>query len=83
MLRRVALENYHTSRKMHGYDFGNRDAVERVVDRSCSFSCSYVDLCTAELMGDNIRPIMRQNYTEGDPLDYYNDNEFAYQKGEG
>lgn len=80
MLRRVALENYHTSRRMHGYDFGSRDTVERIVDRACSFSCAYTDLCTIELMGGNTRPLSRQNYTTGDPLDYYNDNDAAYSK---
>lgn len=74
MLRRVALENYHTSRRMHVYDFSNRDAVERVTERSCGFSCSYTDLCTSELMGGNIRTLIKQNYTIGDPMDYYNDD---------
>lgn len=74
MLRRVALENYHTSQRMHTYNFDNRDAVERVVDRGCGFSCSYTDLCTTELMGGNTRPLIKQNYTVGDPMDYYNDD---------
>lgn len=73
MLRRVALENYRTHKNMHEYDFSNRDAVERVVDRGCSFSCSYTDLCTVELMGGNVRPLIKQNYTVGDPMDYYYD----------
>lgn len=73
MLKRVAKENYHTSRRMHAYDFSDAAAVERVVERSCTFSCSYVDLCTADLMGANTRPIIKQNYIVGDPNDYYGD----------
>ena len=73
MIERVLQGNYRTSQRMHSYDFSNPDQVERVVERSCSFSCSYVDLCTAELMGANTRPLIRQNYTVGDPNDYYKD----------
>lgn len=73
MLERVAQGNYTTSLRMHDYDFSNPDYVERVVERGCSFSCSYTDLCTAELQGANTRPLIRQNYITGDPNDYYND----------
>lgn len=73
MIERVVQGNYTTSLRMHEYDFSNPDYVERVVERGCTFSCSYVDLCTVELMGGNTRPIIRQNYTTGDPNDYYND----------
>lgn len=73
MLKRVAMENYHTSKRMHSYDFSQVDAVERVVDRGCTFSCSYTDLCAADLMGANTRPIIKNNYTTGDPNEYYND----------
>lgn len=73
MIERVALENYHTERRMNSYDFSDADSVERVVERGCSFSCSYTDLCTIDLMGGNTRSIIKQNYTVGDPNDYYND----------
>jgi len=73
MLKRVALAQYRTSQNMHSYDFSNPDSVERNVERSCEFSCSYRDVCTAELIGGNIRPLIRQNYTIGDPNDYYQD----------
>lgn len=71
MLDRVAMENFHTARRMNSYDF--TEAVERVVERSCTFSCSYIDLCAADMMGANTRPIIKQNYITGDPNDYYND----------
>lgn len=73
MIERVALENYHTARRMNAYDFQKGAAVERVVERSCTFNCSFVDLCTVDLMGGNTRPLIKQNYTIGDPQDYYND----------
>ena len=75
MLKRIARENYHTSKRMHDYDFTEEAAVERVVDRSCIFSCSYTDICTIQLMGGNIQPLIKQNYTIGDPQDYYHDRE--------
>ncbi|MCA1800004.1 MAG: PD-(D/E)XK nuclease family protein [Actinobacteria bacterium] len=73
MLQRVMLENYHTARRMNSYDFSDNASVERVVERSCTFSCSYVDVCAADIMGGNIKPLIKQNYTVGDPNDYYND----------
>jgi hypothetical protein len=73
MLKRVAQENYHTSKRMNAYDFSNNDAVERVIDRSCEFMCSYTDICTIELLGGNITPLVKQNYTIGDPMEYYQD----------
>lgn len=73
MLKRVALENYRTSQRMHDYDFSEN--VERVTDTSCKFTCNYKDICEVELMGGNSRPLVKQNYTIGNPLDYYQDRE--------
>lgn len=73
MIAKVVKENFRTAQRMNTYDFTDPDSVERTVDRSCTFSCSYTDLCTAQLVGGNIRPIIKQNYTLGDPNDYYND----------
>lgn len=73
MLERVFRENFHTARRMNSYDFSDNAGVERVVERGCTFSCSYTDLCTADLMGANTRPIIKQNYIVGDPNDYYYD----------
>lgn len=73
MIENVVRGNYTTSTRMHTYDFSDPDAVERVVERGCTFSCSYTDICTAELMGGNIKPLIKQNYTTGDPNSYYND----------
>lgn len=79
----VVREATHTSERMHSYfpelesqsdgPITFLDGVERVVDRSCTFSCSYTDLCTMSLMGANTRPLIRQNYKQGDPNDYYAD----------
>ena len=78
MLERVVKEATHTSRRMHEYDFTDPDSVERVVDRSCTFSCSFTDICTIQLMGGNIKPLLKQNYIIGDPNDYYNDKEEGF-----
>lgn len=71
MLTQVALENYRTAKRMNTYDFSR--GVERVVDRSCDFTCSFQDICNVELMGGNMRPLVKSNYTVGDPMDYYQD----------
>lgn len=82
MLDRVMGENFHTSLRMHDYDFTDTDMVERVVSPSCAFSCSYTDLCTVDLLGGNTRPLIKQNYIVGDPNDYYNDRVEGTQGGE-
>jgi len=76
MLRRVAVENYHTALRMNNYDFTQQDAVERVVDLfSCERTCSYANLCSVELMGGDSRYLRKQLYQIGDPNDYYYDKE--------
>lgn len=81
MLKRVATEAYHTSRRMHEYPFDNPMAVERVIDRSCQFMCSYDDICAQELWGANSEVTIRRRYEVGDPMDYYNDDRLDYGKG--
>lgn len=71
MLKKVALENHRTSKRMNDYDFSQ--GVERITETSCKFMCSYVDICTVDLMGGNIRPLVKANYSIGDPLEYYQD----------
>lgn len=73
MLKKVASEAYHTSKRMHAYPFHQPEIVERVADRSCTFSCSYTELCTMELFGGNTNNLRKQKYTVGDPLYYYGD----------
>jgi hypothetical protein len=82
MIDRVVKGNLHTSLRMHDYDFSDPDFVERVVERSCEFSCSYTDVCGVELMGGNTRPLIRSNYNTGDPNDYYNDKAGDFEKEE-
>ena len=73
MVERVVKEAYRTSNRLHNYDFSDRESVERVPDRSCSFSCSFQDICSAELIGGNVRPVLNSGYVNGDPNDYYSD----------
>lgn len=82
MIDRVVKANIHTSLRLHDYDFSDPDFVERTVERSCEFSCSYTDICSAELVGANIKPIVKQNYIVGDPNDYYNDRAGDFEKEE-
>lgn len=75
MIKRVALEAYHTSQRLHNYfPPPHPDAVERVIDRSCNWMCPYTGLCATELFGGNTTSHL-QNFDEGDPLEYYADKE--------
>lgn len=74
-VQRVLKEAMRTAERQNTYDFSDPDAVERTVGRHCEFMCSYSDLCTAQLLGHNVRPILKQNYNVGDPMDYYHDRE--------
>jgi hypothetical protein len=73
MLKRVAMENYHTHSRLQKYfdELRHPDQVERVVDKTCSWQCQYNDICAVQLFGGNIRPLIKQRYVEGEPLDYY------------
>lgn len=73
MLDRVIKENFHTSLRMHDYDFSQTDAVERVVERSCTFMCDYNQVCQTELFGGNTDLLIRKNYDVVDPMEYYYD----------
>jgi hypothetical protein len=73
MLTRVIAENWRTIKRMNAYNFEQRDAVERVVTGACNFMCSHKRLCMVELAGGNADQVIRQDYTVGDALDYYDD----------
>lgn len=73
MIARVLAASMKTRDRMHGYDYDSTDSVERTVDMSCNFRCSYTDLCTVELLGGDATRIRRQQFRVGDPLDYYQD----------
>ena len=74
MLKQVAREGYHTARRMNEYDFSRPEWVERVPDRSCTWMCSYVDVCSMELFGGHTENLRKQKYKIADPLEYYNDD---------
>lgn len=74
LINRVLAMANHTDERMHGYDFDAVEAVERVVDRSCTYFCDFKDLCTTELFGGNAGLIRRQQFRVGDPLSYYRDS---------
>lgn len=80
MIERVIQEAYHSSLRMHNYPWDAPEIVERSPDMSCRFSCSYTDLCSADLQGLNRGVIIRQRYTVGDPLDYYRDQDSKTEK---
>lgn len=83
MLRRVATAAYHTSKRLHTYPWHNKDAIERNVQLfKCERRCDYRDLCTMELLGGNLRPLIRSGFKTGDALDYYQDRAGDQKGGE-
>lgn len=81
-LDRIAKEAYRTHRRLHTPgQFKDRDSVERTVDRSCDFMCSYTRLCEAELYGNNTRNMLSQDFRIGDPQSYYNDTKVLSEDG--
>lgn len=75
MIARVIAASMKTRDKMHGYEYEDTDAIERVVNRDCEHYCKYVNLCMTELEGGNANHIRSQSFSTGDPLDYYNETE--------
>ena len=70
MIDRTVLEATHTADRFWNYLWENKDAVERVNDRSCDW-CSFRHICTAELIGSNADNVRRQLYKKADPFAYY------------
>lgn len=74
MIERTIGEFCHTAERYADYPWEDRDRVERNVSRNCDW-CSYRSLCSAELVGLDVEGIVRREYTAGDPLAYYNNDE--------
>ena len=70
MIDRTLLEATHTADRFWNYLWENKDAVERVNDRSCDW-CEFRHICTAELIGSNDANVRRQLYKKADPFAYY------------
>lgn len=75
MIKQVVQEAYTTHKRMHSYPWDDVRQIERVPDRSCTFGCSYADLCQTELFTGSGDYLRRKKYTQGDPLDYYYDQD--------
>jgi hypothetical protein len=73
LLKRVANEGYATHIRQNAYRWDKVQSVERVVDRSCTYMCSYEVLCGMELFGADTTQLRRQRYKLADPMSYYYD----------
>lgn len=82
VLMQVATEAYTTHRRMNEYRFDDVRRVERHPSNNCTFDCSYTDLCTQELFGGNTDQIRRKQFTTGDPMDYYYDQDAKLERTE-
>lgn len=83
MVEQGMRELYHTHKRMHNYPWEKKNAIERVPDRSCLFTCSYIDICSAELVTGAVPVDIRRRYSVGDPMDYYRDDREGEDKGLG
>lgn len=72
MLDQVVSETIHTVARIRKYPFNRPELIERTIDRGCSY-CAYRDLCTIQLLGGDTRYLLKNNFKEGDPMDYYHD----------
>lgn len=82
MLDRVMQMNYITALRMQNYDFSDPSMVEMADPQYRGFFEDYGDLHVAEVMGTNLVPLIKQNYTFGDPNDYYQDRAGDYERKE-
>lgn len=73
MLDRVMMMNYRTALRMQNYDFDDIDSIEMADPQQRGFFEDYEDLHVAHIMGGNVKQLIKQNYTFGDPNDYYQD----------
>ncbi len=73
MLDRVMMMNYRTALRMQNYDFEDINSIEMADPQQRGFFEDYEDLHVAHIMGGNVNQLIRQNYTFGDPNDYYQD----------
>jgi hypothetical protein len=77
IIKRVVNAAMRTRDRIHEYDWGDLETVERAVDRSCEWMCGYNNLCAVELFGGNAEHIRRKQYRVGDPLEYYQDEKIT------
>lgn len=74
MIARTVLEVQRSAERFVEYDWEDRDAVERVNERSCNW-CAYRFICIAELLGNNPDRVKKQMYKPADPLAYYEEKD--------
>lgn len=73
MIAGVVAVAMKTRDRMHEYEWDEPDMVERSPSRACSWDCSFTALCETELFEGDARQLRRQQFTQGDPLEYYQD----------
>ena len=73
MIDRAIAAGMKTRDHLHSYHWKDRDSVERSVDRSCDWMCSFTNLCMTEYMGGDAETLRARQFRVGDPLDYYQD----------
>lgn len=73
MIQRAIAAAMRTRDHMHGYAWDDPDSIERAVDRSCTYMCSFTNLCVVEFVGGDSQTLRKRDFRVGDPLDYYQD----------
>ena len=75
LIDRVLASATRNSEDMHSYDFTDRDAVPRTIDRSCSFMCGYKSICMSDLITGDSSMVKQREYVEDDPLRYHQEDD--------
>lgn len=75
LIARVLKSVDRTSKRMHKYDFTDRDSVERDVNACKGPFCSYKSLSMADLVTGDSTMTRKRDYIEHDPLAYHDGND--------
>lgn len=73
MIASVVAVMMKTRDRLHEYEWDEPEMVERSPSRACTWDCSFTALCETELFEGDARQLRRQQFRQGDPLEYYQD----------
>lgn len=75
LIARVLKGVVRTADEMHNYDWSDEDSIPRNIDACKGFMCSFRSLTEGDLLMGDSRMARRREYTEHNPLSYYDGND--------
>lgn len=75
LIDRVIETTVRTSDEMHSYDFSTPSNVPRNITACKGFMCHYRSLVISDLVTGDSSNVQMREYTHGDPLAYYDDDD--------